>query len=127
MVDIDPAAAVGRRVGAAGAGLEQRTRALNAFLTDVYGERRIVAAGIVAAATIEGAEGYEPDLAGRLPAGSPPAPIIGFDLVRDPDGVFLVLEDNLRTPSGFAYLAAARDALRRRCPRGPAGRARSTP
>jgi len=92
-------------------GLEQRTRALNAFLTDAYGERRIVGAGIVAAATIEGAEGYEPELAGRLPGGSPPAPIIGFDLVRDPDGVFLVLEDNLRTPSGIAYLTAARNAL----------------
>jgi uncharacterized circularly permuted ATP-grasp superfamily protein len=92
-------------------GLEQRTRALNAFLTDTYGERRIVAAGIVAAETIAGAEGYEPDLTGRLPAGSPPAPIIGFDLVRDPDGVFMVLEDNLRTPSGIAYLTAARDAL----------------
>jgi uncharacterized circularly permuted ATP-grasp superfamily protein len=92
-------------------GLEQRTRALNAFLTDVYGEQRIVTAGIVTAETIEGAEGYEPDLAGQLPAGSPPAPIIGFDLVRDPDGVFLVLEDNLRTPSGIAYLTAARDAL----------------
>ncbi len=49
-------------------GLEQRTRALNAFLTDAYGERRIVDAGIVDAATIDGAEGYEPDLAGRLPA-----------------------------------------------------------
>jgi uncharacterized circularly permuted ATP-grasp superfamily protein len=92
-------------------GLVQRTRALNAFLTDAYGERRIVDAGIVAATTIDEAEGYEPDLAGRLPAASPPAPIIGFDLVRDPDGTFLVLEDNLRTPSGIAYLTAARDAL----------------
>jgi uncharacterized circularly permuted ATP-grasp superfamily protein len=92
-------------------GLAQRTRALNAFLSDAYGERRIVDAGIVAAESIESAEGYEPDLAGRLPAISPPAPIIGFDLVRDPDGTFLVLEDNLRTPSGIAYLTAARDAL----------------
>jgi uncharacterized circularly permuted ATP-grasp superfamily protein len=92
-------------------GLAQRTRALNAFLTDAYGERRIVEAGLVAATTIDGAEGYEPDLAGRLPAASPPAPIIGFDLVRDPGGTFLVLEDNLRTPSGIAYLTAARDAL----------------
>ena len=92
-------------------GLEQRTRALNAFLIDAYAERRIVDAGIVDAATIDGAEGYEPDLAERLPSRSPPAPIIGFDLVRDPDGVFLVLEDNLRTPSGIAYLTAARDAL----------------
>jgi uncharacterized circularly permuted ATP-grasp superfamily protein len=92
-------------------GLEQRTRGLNAFLADAYGERRIVAAGLVDTETIDGAEGYEPDLAGCLPETSPPAPIIGFDLVRDPDGVFLVLEDNLRTPSGIAYLTAARDAL----------------
>jgi uncharacterized circularly permuted ATP-grasp superfamily protein len=92
-------------------GLAQRTRALNAFLSDAYAERRVVEAGIVAAESIDGAEGYEPDLAGCLPAGSPPAPIIGFDLVRDPDGTFLVLEDNLRTPSGIAYLTAARDAL----------------
>jgi uncharacterized circularly permuted ATP-grasp superfamily protein len=92
-------------------GLAQRTRALNAFLRDVYGERRIVAAGLVSEAVILGAEGYEPDLAGRLPSGAPPAAITGFDLVRDPGGRFLVLEDNLRTPSGLAYLLAARAAL----------------
>jgi uncharacterized circularly permuted ATP-grasp superfamily protein len=92
-------------------GLIQRTHALNRFLHDAYGERRIVAAGVVAADTIEGAEGYEPDLVGRLPAGAPPAPIIGFDLVRGPDGRFVVLEDNMRTPSGIAYMVAARTAL----------------
>src|ERR1700722_10053458 len=43
-------------------GLEQRTRALNAFLSDAYGERRIVEAGIVAAKSIDGAEGYEREL-----------------------------------------------------------------
>jgi uncharacterized circularly permuted ATP-grasp superfamily protein len=92
-------------------GLTQRTRALNHFLTDVYGERRIVEAGIVDAATVDGAEGYEPDLRDRPSTSAPPAPIIGFDLVRDPVGRFLVLEDNLRTPSGVAYLVAARRAL----------------
>jgi uncharacterized circularly permuted ATP-grasp superfamily protein len=92
-------------------GLAQRTRALNEFLHDAYGERRIVAAGLIAEQVILGAEGYEPDLAGRLPANTPPAAIIGFDLVRDPSGRFLVLEDNLRTPSGLAYLLAARAAL----------------
>jgi uncharacterized circularly permuted ATP-grasp superfamily protein len=111
VIDIIPRLLSGAEWEPLARGLEQRTRALNAFLTDAYGERRIVDAGIVDAATIDGAEGYEPDLAGRLPGGSPPAPIIGFDLVRDPDGVFLVLEDNLRTPSGIAYLTAARDAL----------------
>jgi uncharacterized circularly permuted ATP-grasp superfamily protein len=100
-------------------GLAQRTRALNCFLADVYGERRIVTAGIVAAETVDGAEGYEPDLRDREPGGAPPAPIIGFDLVRDPEGRFLVLEDNLRTPSGIAYLVAARRALAAVLPHGP--------
>jgi uncharacterized circularly permuted ATP-grasp superfamily protein len=92
-------------------GLAQRARALNLFLADAYGARRIVAAGVVDNELIDGAEGYEPDLAGHLPPGSAPAAIIGFDLVREPGGEFLVLEDNLRTPSGIAYLLAARGAL----------------
>jgi uncharacterized circularly permuted ATP-grasp superfamily protein len=99
-------------------GLAQRTRALNLFLQDAYGARRIVAAGLIADQLIDGAEGYEPDLAGRLPPGSPPAAIIGFDLVREPGGEFLVLEDNLRTPSGIAYLLAARGALSAKLPPG---------
>ena len=102
------------------AGLRQRARALNAFLADVYGERRIVAAEIVEAAAIEGAEGYEPQLTGRVPAGPAAAAIIGFDLIRAPDGGFLVLEDNLRTPSGIAYLLAAGDAVRAALPPGAA-------
>ena len=105
--------------GALERGLAQRTRALNHFLTDVYGERRIIAAGIVDADTVDGAEGYEPDLRDRSASGAPPAPIIGFDLVRDPEGRFLVLEDNLRTPSGIAYLVAARRALAAVLPPGP--------
>jgi uncharacterized circularly permuted ATP-grasp superfamily protein len=98
------------------AGLRQRARALNAFLADAYGERRIVEAGILNAATIDGAEGYESQLAGRVPSGSAAAAIIGFDLVRAPDGRFLVLEDNLRTPSGIAYLVAAREAVQTALP-----------
>ena len=93
------------------AGLEQRARALNSFLLDAYGERRVVRAGVVSDETIEQAEGYEPDLQGRLPRRGSPAAVIGFDIVRDPEGRFLVLEDNLRTPSGFAYAVAARRAL----------------
>ncbi|MEA2220025.1 MAG: hypothetical protein QOJ35_2651 [Solirubrobacteraceae bacterium] len=93
------------------AGLAQRAGALNRFLLDAYGERRIVTAGVVASATIEQANGYEPELVGRLPPHGSPAAVIGFDVVRAPDGEFLVLEDNLRTPSGFAYALAAREAL----------------
>ncbi|MEY2442784.1 MAG: hypothetical protein QOJ46_2210, partial [bacterium] len=60
---------------------------------------------------------------GRLPAPGSPAAVIGFDVVRDRDGEFLVLEDNLRTPSGFAYAVAARAALTDELPPGfPASR-----
>jgi uncharacterized circularly permuted ATP-grasp superfamily protein len=93
------------------AGLAQRGRALNHFLRDAYSERRIVSAGVIPADVIDDAEGFEPDLVGCLPSTGAPAAIIGFDLVRDPSGEFLVLEDNLRTPSGYSYLLAARRAL----------------
>jgi uncharacterized circularly permuted ATP-grasp superfamily protein len=100
------------------AGLAQRARALNCFLIDAYGEQRIVESGVISAATIADAEGFEPDLVGCLPAHGAPAAIIGFDVVRDPRGEFLVLEDNLRTPSGIAYALAARAALTDTLPAG---------
>jgi uncharacterized circularly permuted ATP-grasp superfamily protein len=93
------------------AGLEQRVRALNAFVTDAYGERRIVDAGVVPAEVIDSAEGYEPALRHRLPGGAPPVGLAGLDIVRGPDGVLRVLEDNLRMPSGFTYAVAARRAV----------------
>jgi len=99
-------------------GLAQRTRALNRFLLDAYSDQDVVAAGIVSAETIREAEGFEPDLMGRLPAHQWPAAIVGFDIVRDPDGTFLVLEDNVRTPSGYAYALAAREALLEALPAG---------
>lgn len=92
-------------------GLGQRARALNRFLHDAYGPQRIVQAGVVPAETILEAEGFESQLHGRLPGHSPPAAIVGFDVVRDPEGEFLVLEDNVRTPSGYSYALAAREAL----------------
>src|SRR5215207_9223430 len=88
------------------AGLAQRVRALNAFVADVYGERRIVAEGVVPARVIEGAEYFEPAMQGITPAGGLWIGVAGLDLVRDGEGSFRVLEDNVRTPSGFAYAAA---------------------
>jgi uncharacterized circularly permuted ATP-grasp superfamily protein len=93
------------------AGLAQRVRALNAFVADVYGERRIVAEGVVPQRVIDGAEYFEPGMQGVQPPGGLWIGIAGLDLVRDGDGRFRVLEDNVRTPSGFAYAAAARRAL----------------
>lgn len=99
-------------------GLAQRARGLNCFLLDAYGEQRIVEAGVLSRDAIREAEGFEPDLMGRLPSGAPPAAIVGFDVVREPSGRFLVLEDNLRTPSGFEYALAARAALTANLPPG---------
>jgi uncharacterized circularly permuted ATP-grasp superfamily protein len=111
VVDPVPRIILGSEWDELAAGLAQRTRALNRFLLDAYSEQRVVAAGIVAAGDLEGGEGFEPDLVGRLPAHGSPAAVIGFDVVRDPSGAFVVLEDNVRTPSGYSYALAARRAL----------------
>jgi len=92
-------------------GLAQRVRALNRFIADVYAGRRIVEAGIVPARVIDTAEYYEPEMQGVRPPGDVWIGVSGLDLVRDADGRFQVLEDNVRTPSGFSYAAAARRAL----------------
>lgn len=92
------------------AGLIQRVRALNEFLADVYGEGRILAAGEVPRRVVEEADWYEPVMA-RSGAPRVRAHVAGPDLVRCPDGVFRVLEDNLRAPSGLTYLLAAREAV----------------
>jgi uncharacterized circularly permuted ATP-grasp superfamily protein len=93
------------------AGLAQRVRALEAWCADVYGPRRIVSDGVVPARVIETIETYEPRLQGvELPLW---VGIAGLDVVRAPDGRFLVLEDNLRTPSGMAYALIAREATER--------------
>ncbi len=92
------------------AGLEQRVRALDAFVADAYGERRIVREGIMPERVLTGAEHYEPELAG-LPPSRVRVALAGLDVIRDEDGTFRVLEDNLRTPSGLAYALAAREAV----------------
>jgi len=96
------------------AGLAQRVRALNAFLEDAYGERRIVQAGVVPAHVIEEADGFEPGMRDVHVPHAAYAGMAGLDIVRGADGVLMVLEDNVRTPSGIAYMEAARDVLEER-------------
>lgn len=91
-------------------GLTQRVRALNEFLTDIYGEARIVSAGVIPQRVIDEAEWFEPAMA-QPGAPAVRAHVAGPDLVRCPDGSFKVLEDNLRAPSGLSYLLAAREAI----------------
>jgi uncharacterized circularly permuted ATP-grasp superfamily protein len=93
------------------AGLAQRANALDRFVADVYGERLIVAAGRVPWSTIESAEFFESRMTELPPVSGRWITIAGLDLVCDGDGPFVVLEDNVRTPSGIAYAVAAREAL----------------
>ena len=89
------------------AGLEQRVRALDRFIADVYGQRRIVREGVVPARVVDGAEYFEPPLTALAPA-RVRVGVAGLDIVRCESGEFRVLEDNLRTPSGLAYAFSAR-------------------
>jgi len=93
------------------AGLAQRARALNAFVLDAYGEQRIFAEGVVPRRLLESSSGYEPAMRGLLPADVPPATVAGLDLIRDERGDLLVLEDNLRMPSGASYAIGVREAV----------------
>ena len=93
------------------AGLIQRARALNAFVLDAYGDQRIFEDGIVPRRLIETSQGYEPLMRGLLDPGVPPATVAGMDLIRDAAGALLVLEDNLRMPSGATYAIAVREAV----------------
>jgi uncharacterized circularly permuted ATP-grasp superfamily protein len=98
------------------AGLAQRVRALNAFLADAYGERRIVDAGVVPQRVIDGADGRDPWMDDVPVPHAGYAGMAGLDIVRGADGHLMVLEDNVRTPSGLAYMEAARDVLEERLP-----------
>jgi uncharacterized circularly permuted ATP-grasp superfamily protein len=97
------------------AGLAQRVRALDAFCADVYGERAILAAGVLPERILTGLPFAEADLIGmsaQVPGAGPWISIAGLDVVRDGQGCLRVLEDNLRTPSGMAYALAAREIVR---------------
>jgi uncharacterized circularly permuted ATP-grasp superfamily protein len=85
-------------------GLEQRLRALNLFIADVYGEQRILDDGVVPRSLVERSANYRPECHGIRPPFDAWANICGSDLVRDADGRFHVLEDNLRVPSGVSYM-----------------------
>lgn len=98
------------------AGLVQRTQAINAFLNDIYGERRILKAGVLPPDLIFGNAQFRPEIAGIHPPHGVWAHICGIDLVRTGPDQFWVLEDNARTPSGVSYMLENREAMIRLCP-----------
>lgn len=97
-------------------GLRQRVQALNAFLEDVYHQRRIIREGIVPADLIYRNPQYRPELNGIEMPHRVWAHISGVDLVRAGAGGFYVLEDNLRVPSGVSYMIEDRRVMMRLFP-----------
>ncbi|QQV76067.1 circularly permuted type 2 ATP-grasp protein [Sphingomonas aliaeris] len=97
-------------------GLVQRVEAINAFLDDIYGARRILDAGVLPPDLIFGNAQFRPEIAGMRPPHGIWAHICGIDLVRTGPDDFFVLEDNARTPSGVSYMLENREAMLRLCP-----------
>ncbi len=97
-------------------GLEQRVRALNLFLGDVYGRREILRAGRIPPALVLENEALRPEMQGFAPPGGVYTHISGIDLVRTGPDAFHVLEDNCRTPSGVSYMLENREAMLRLFP-----------
>ncbi len=92
-------------------GIEQRVRALNAFLHDIYHRQEILKAGRVPEQLILGNSAFCPEMMGLDPARGVYSHIIGVDIVRVGPDEFYVLEDNLRTPSGVSYMLENREAM----------------
>jgi uncharacterized circularly permuted ATP-grasp superfamily protein len=98
------------------AGLTQRLRALNMFLADIYGDRKILADGVVPRELVLGVPSYRREMMGLFVPHGSYVNVSGADLIRGQDGAFAVLEDNLRVPSGVSYMLANRDAAKRTFP-----------
>ena len=97
-------------------GLIQRVDALNLFLKDVYGEKKIIKDGVIPEEFVFSSSGYLPECEGACPPKNIYSHISGIDLVQGKDGSWYILEDNLRIPSGASYPLIARELERRVAP-----------
>jgi uncharacterized circularly permuted ATP-grasp superfamily protein len=94
-------------------GLRQRVKALNLFIDDIYHQQKIVKDKVFPADVLAKSRNFRPQCVGIDPPLGIWAHICGSDLVRDKDGTFYVLEDNLRVPSGVSYMLENRQVMKR--------------
>jgi uncharacterized circularly permuted ATP-grasp superfamily protein len=90
------------------AGCAQRVKALNLFLDDIYHGQQILNEGLIPAAQVIAHEAFQPHMLQHQLKGKIYSQISGIDIIRDGQGDFFVLEDNLRTPSGVSYMLESR-------------------
>jgi uncharacterized circularly permuted ATP-grasp superfamily protein len=93
-------------------GLTQRITALNLFLRDVYHEAKIIADGVVPGSIIYTCKHYRREMRGIKVPRDVYVTVVGTDLIRNPEGNFVVLEDNLRVPSGVSYMLTSRKVMK---------------
>ncbi len=94
-------------------GIKQRVKALEMFLADVYGEQTILRDLVIPKRLVTSCEHFHREAAGFVPPNGVRIHVAGIDLVRDEKGVFRVLEDNLRSPSGVSYVMENRRTMAR--------------
>jgi uncharacterized circularly permuted ATP-grasp superfamily protein len=92
-------------------GIEQRVRALNAFMHDLYHRQEIIRSGRLPERLFRDNSAWLPQMVGFTPPGGVYTHIVGIDLVRTGPDDFLVLEDNARTPSGVSYMLENRETM----------------
>ncbi len=97
-------------------GLQQRIRALNEFLRDIYDRQRILTDKVIPSELVYSGKNFLKECIGLFPPQGIWSHITGTDLVRDKDGTYYVLEDNLRCPSGVSYVLENRSVLKRAFP-----------
>ncbi|MBI1250503.1 MAG: circularly permuted type 2 ATP-grasp protein [Alphaproteobacteria bacterium] len=109
--DIVPRIIAAREWAKLSRGIEQRVRAINAFLFDIYHRQEILRAGRVPKMLIAQNSAFLPQMIGVTPPGNVYTHIVGVDLVRTGADEFYVLEDNARTPSGVSYMLENRETM----------------
>lgn len=109
--DIVPRIISGKEWARLTRGIEQRVRAINAFLHDIYHRQEILRAGRIPVDLIQNNDAFLPKMIGVVPPAKVYTHIVGVDLVRTSENEFFVLEDNARTPSGVSYMLENRETM----------------
>ncbi|WP_440709112.1 circularly permuted type 2 ATP-grasp protein [Herbiconiux sp. YIM B11900] len=98
------------------AGIKQRVRALEAFLADIYGSQAAVRDGVIPAGLISSSNHFHREAAGIVSPNNVRIQVSGIDLIRDENGAWRVLEDNVRVPSGVSYVISNRRVMAQTLP-----------
>ena len=114
--DIIPRVLTNKEWSTLARGLEQRLKALNAFLHDIYGKREILRKGLIPQDLVYRNPAFRPEMNGQKVPHDTYVQIAGIDVVRTDADAFYVLEDNVRTPSGVSYMLENREITLRLFP-----------